>query len=629
MQAAGDEVSRARAVKFALRTAAPTTARRAAAAMNPEEVRAGALVGAGALLAGPLYKRSAWKREWNRRFVVLTTETLTWYKSEAGDVGEECRAVLVNSEMAFGRERDTKMPTETLVLTSGGSKLLFCAESPAELDAWREALQALVTTLQTEGRYARLHIREKTSLFASPPWAELPHLGSRNLRERRPVKTFYACGVAGAPAPSRRPSLLGKKAPELALLCLVQLPPSALSEREANAFGEVAAALRAARHPFVSPALHADVAAADDQQRAVTYRRFAPLGSLKDAIHGCSDPRASYGVKYGFLERAAAAPTAAAAGAATGAAASATADGGPQHVGSALPAAKVALYGRMVLEALRFCRAAGLPCVHLHSGNVLLEDASGSGGGGGGPRSSTSGGGIGGAVCVVAEVELALLRLPAYSELLAKPRLPPGGGSFRVAREVLAFGHLLFEMVTGAELTAREIANWERALGAGALFPGPPAAWALLATIFLPAAGASAAPTLVDLLADPFFSVALPLAAPPAAPLDLHGSAAELIRAARRHYGDEVVCSPPGDAASPEAKPKRSKRTKPESARRKSKQAAAAADDAAPSPPPEPALAEASLDAQLAAASLAEEPEGEDAEGADASAARQSIFDDE
>ena len=112
--------------------------------MNPEEVRAGALVGAGALLAGPLYKRSAWKREWNRRFVVLTTETLTWYKSEAGDVGEECRAVLVNSEMAFGRERDTKMPTETLVLTSGGSKLLFCAESPAELDAWREALQALV-----------------------------------------------------------------------------------------------------------------------------------------------------------------------------------------------------------------------------------------------------------------------------------------------------------------------------------------------------------------------------------------------------------------------------------------------------------------------------------------------------
>ena len=57
--------------------------------MDPEEVRAGALVGAGALLAGPLYKRSAWKREWNRRFVVLTTETLTWYKSEAGDVGEE------------------------------------------------------------------------------------------------------------------------------------------------------------------------------------------------------------------------------------------------------------------------------------------------------------------------------------------------------------------------------------------------------------------------------------------------------------------------------------------------------------------------------------------------------------
>ena len=76
------------------------------------------------------------------------------------------------------------------------------------------------------------------------------------------------------------------------------------------------------------------------------------------------------------------------------------------------------------------------------------------------------------------------------------------------------------------------------------------AAWAILSSIFLPAAGASAAPSLVDLLADPFFSVQLPLTAPPAAPLDLHGSAAELLRAARRHYGEEVVCSL-GDGSRP------------------------------------------------------------------------------
>ena len=53
--------------------------------MNPRG-RAGALVGAGALLAGPLYKRSAWSAS-GTVALVLTTETLTWYKSEAGDVG--------------------------------------------------------------------------------------------------------------------------------------------------------------------------------------------------------------------------------------------------------------------------------------------------------------------------------------------------------------------------------------------------------------------------------------------------------------------------------------------------------------------------------------------------------------
>ena len=52
--------------------------------------------------------------------------------------------------------------------------------------------------------------------------------------------------------------------------------------------------------------------------------------------------------------------------------------------------------------------------------------------------------------------------------------------------------------------------NSQRAAAQHARFPGPPAAWALLQRIFLPAADVARGPTLLELLADPFFSVALP-----------------------------------------------------------------------------------------------------------------------
>ena len=38
------------------------------------EVAAGLAVAEGALIAGPLQKRSDWLRSWNSRFCVLTTE---------------------------------------------------------------------------------------------------------------------------------------------------------------------------------------------------------------------------------------------------------------------------------------------------------------------------------------------------------------------------------------------------------------------------------------------------------------------------------------------------------------------------------------------------------------------------
>ena len=532
--------------------------------------------------------------------------------------------MLVNSEMALTRGHED---------ADGDARLQAVGRSSSPAPSRRRSStrgakpSGAGDDAADRGRYARLHIREKTSRVAAVGRAAAPGLakfaraasGEDVLRVRRRRRTgakpsAVAAGQEGAGAGAALP---------------VQLPPSALSEREANAFGEVAAALRAARHPFVSPALHADVAAADDQQRAVTYRRFAPLGSLKDAIHGCSDPRASYGVKYGFLERAAAAPTAAAAGAATGAAASATADGGPRHR-LALPAAKVALYGRMVLEALSFCRAAGLPCVHLHWATCCSKTQA---------AAAAAAAVLEAQPLAAASAARCAWWRRSSSRCCGCPRTQSCSRSrgCRRAAAASAWRARSWPSATSSSRWSPAPSSRRARLPTGSArwrrraLPGPPAAWALLDDL-LPAAGASAAPTLVDLLADPFFSVAA-AAAPPAAPLDLHGSAAE--------FAPRGGCTATRSCARRPVRPRRPPRRRPavrrlqrrsrsgqadqaESARRKSKQAAAAADDAAPSPPPEPALAEASLDAQLAAASLAEEPEDAEAKGADASAARQS-----
>ena len=47
------------------------------------EVAAGLAVAEGALIAGPLEKRSDWLRSWNKRFCVLTTEQLAWHEGAA------------------------------------------------------------------------------------------------------------------------------------------------------------------------------------------------------------------------------------------------------------------------------------------------------------------------------------------------------------------------------------------------------------------------------------------------------------------------------------------------------------------------------------------------------------------
>mmetsp|Transcript_23966 Transcript_23966/g.64284 ORF Transcript_23966/g.64284 Transcript_23966/m.64284 type:complete len:291 (-) Transcript_23966:311-1183(-) len=172
-----------------------------------------------------------------------------------------------------------------------------------------------------------------------------------------------------------------------------------------------------------------------------------------------------------------------------------------------------------VLEGLRFLRACGLPCSHAHAGNVFIDKLEG-----------------GAVACRISEYELSLLGASPFGVLLAIPRPAPGARAFSVGRDVLAFGHLLYEMLTSSQLTERELTRWAQIIDTGAPMPGPGAAWAILLRLFLPAPTAAKAPTLVELLADPFFSVDLSHAAheAPAEPPRWEGATSSLLKAARR-----------------------------------------------------------------------------------------------
>ena len=67
------------------------------------ELRAGRAVASGALLAGPLHKRSEWLHTWNRRFCVLTTEELAWHRdTHTATSGADGVAAVAAAERVLG-----------------------------------------------------------------------------------------------------------------------------------------------------------------------------------------------------------------------------------------------------------------------------------------------------------------------------------------------------------------------------------------------------------------------------------------------------------------------------------------------------------------------------------------------
>ena len=192
----------------------------------------------------------------------------------------------------------------------------------------------------------------------------------------------------------------------------------------------------------------------------------------------------------------------------------------------------VGLYARQLLEAMHFLTEVGLPCVHIHAGNIMLDQSPG-----------------GKVVCRVSEFEMPLFAHPAYADArkLAKPRLAPGSSGFVVPREVVTWGHILFEMLTGNELTEVALDAWQRATREGKL-EGPPGAWEILERIFFPAASAANGPNLVDLFEEAYLPISPALAVrerPQGLNIpSLDPTRQTVLAQVRRYFGTQLVCRP-------------------------------------------------------------------------------------
>ena len=237
--------------------------------------------------------------------------------------------------------------------------------------------------------------------------------------------------------------------------------------------------------PRLLPTLAVDVLT--DVSKAVVYRALVPAGSLRDLMHLVTDPLQPHSAKYGRLivdeamgsstsvsspGRGAlvdtGSPSARRAMLTTSIGRSGATGGGAKRTVAPLPPHLISKCGREILEGLLALRCLGLPCPHLHSGNVFVHfDASGQ------PS------------CRISDFELAILHVPAASRNLAKPRPLPGRPLPSI--EVIAFGHLLYEMLTGGAELTRAALDGLASRAATARYLAPAAAWNVVREIFLPA----------------------------------------------------------------------------------------------------------------------------------------------
>ena len=178
------------------------------------ELAAGAAVDRGALLAGPLAKRSEWLHAWNVRFCSLFTSHFTWQRTSSAAEG---RAVPLQSAMAVA-VRDECLCVQLLAGPWAGVALWFRPASDAELQMWAKTLRQLLDTLQAR----RLHTTTTSTTTSSPPPLSSTERGARrqaprqdalDRRARRPPDPRAAAHWRAQPPATRaRQALLSLRA---------------------------------------------------------------------------------------------------------------------------------------------------------------------------------------------------------------------------------------------------------------------------------------------------------------------------------------------------------------------------------------------------------------------------------
>eukprot|EP01133_Synstelium_polycarpum_P003593 gene3593-4116_t len=224
----------------------------------------------------------------------------------------------------------------------------------------------------------------------------------------------------------------------VSILTLATCPWQLSSEKVKAKFIDT---LNALKHNYIYPVVHAEVAGSND--KIFVFRVFCYKGSLKDII--CkSKPSNVYDSKYIYSTK--------------------------KTYSSGVPVKSVPRYGRQMLEALIYLKQRGITFTHLHAGNVIVANDS----------------------CYLTDIENCLTGFkPLYHDIIQGKANP----------EVLCFGHVLFEMVTGFPLGDQQITLFASVI--------PEKTMEVLRLIFPVAGSAATTPTLEEVVKHPYFQVTI------------------------------------------------------------------------------------------------------------------------
>eukprot|EP00043_Microstomoeca_roanoka_P025705 m.9560 g.9560 ORF g.9560 m.9560 type:complete len:577 (-) comp5768_c0_seq2:143-1873(-) len=221
------------------------------------------------------------------------------------------------------------------------------------------------------------------------------------------------------------------------MLSWVPIPSTAIIPTDA--MGSALKYIAGISHPFISSASLGCVHGSEEPA-AIFVRAIAQKGSLRDLIFRAKTPRTHFARKFVGKK--------------------------PKPLDVRL----VRLYGRQILEGLKFLHERGLPFGHLHAGNVLV---------------------VNDRLVQISEIENGVLGLPSmYQSYITELKKI----SSLELQDVYCFGHVLYEMVFGQMLSA-PICEF--------IPPGTMAGNIL--SQLLTADGVRALPTISQLLQEPFF----------------------------------------------------------------------------------------------------------------------------